>query len=154
MTRLKIFISFFILNFGALLLGGLFTGSGVNSDWYNELNQAPWTPAGWVFGFAWTTIMVCFSFYMSAVYSSYPNRKKILLLFGIQWVLNVIWNPLFFYLHFTGIALIVISSLTIMVAYLLDSYKEHLRLQTLLILPYLLWLIVATSLNAYIFLNN
>ena len=120
----------------------------------NELNQAPWTPAGWVFGFAWTTIMVCFSFYMSAVYSSYPNRKKILLLFGIQWVLNVIWNPLFFYLHFTGIALIVISSLTIMVAYLLDSYKEHLRLQTLLILPYLLWLIVATSLNAYIFLNN
>ena len=154
MTRLKIFISFFVLNFGALFLGGLFTGSGVSSDWYNELNQAPWTPAGWVFGIAWTTIMICFSFYMSAVYLSYANRKKILLLFGIQWVLNVIWNPLFFYLQYTGISLIAICSLTVIVAYFLAYYKEHLRLQTLLILPYLLWLIVATSLNAYIFLNN
>ena len=41
-------IIFLLLNFGALALGGLFTGSGVSSDWYNGLNKAPWTPPGWM----------------------------------------------------------------------------------------------------------
>ena len=50
---------FLLINFGALALGGLFTSDGVISDWYEQLNKAPWTPPGWVFGAAWTTIMVC-----------------------------------------------------------------------------------------------
>ena len=44
-------IGFLFLNFGALALGGLFAGSGAGSNWYAELNKAPWTPPGWVFGF-------------------------------------------------------------------------------------------------------
>ena len=39
-------IVFLFLNFGALALGGIFAGSGAGSDWYNELNKAPWTPPG------------------------------------------------------------------------------------------------------------
>jgi benzodiazapine receptor len=153
MARLKIFSVFFILNFGALFIGGLFTGSGVSSDWYNDLNQAPWTPAGWVFGVAWSSIMLCFSFYMSAIYLSVLSRKRIVALFAIQWILNVIWNPLFFYLHFTGIALVAILSLTLVVAYFFYAYRG-LRFGRLLILPYLIWLVIASSLNAYIFFNN
>ena len=57
-------IIFLVLNFAALGLGGLFTSKGVPSDWYQHLNKAPWTPPGWAFGFAWTLIMICFSFYM------------------------------------------------------------------------------------------
>ncbi|MEM6378823.1 MAG: TspO/MBR family protein, partial [Bacteroidota bacterium] len=52
-------IIFLILNFVALGIGGFFTGPGTSSEWYNNLNQAPWTPPGWVFGAAWTTIMIC-----------------------------------------------------------------------------------------------
>ena len=52
------FLVFLIVNFVALGLGGMFTGSGVVSDWYQQLNQAPWTPPGWVFGAAWTSIMI------------------------------------------------------------------------------------------------
>jgi tryptophan-rich sensory protein len=51
---------FFILNFAALAVGGLFTGSGVSSEWYQNLDKAPWTPPGWVFGAAWPFIMICF----------------------------------------------------------------------------------------------
>jgi len=50
-------ITFLLLNFGALAVGGFFTGKGVPSYWYSDLIKAPWTPPGWVFGFAWTTIM-------------------------------------------------------------------------------------------------
>ena len=41
-------IAFLLLNFGALAIGGFFTGKGVTSDWYADLLKAPWTPPGWV----------------------------------------------------------------------------------------------------------
>lgn len=56
---------FLVLNFAALGIGGLFSGQGVPSDWYTGLNKAPWTPPGWVFGSAWTIIMICFAIYMA-----------------------------------------------------------------------------------------
>jgi tryptophan-rich sensory protein len=101
-------ILFLALNFGALALGGLFTGKGVVSDWYRQLNKAPWTPPGWVFGFAWTSIMVCFSFFMTQLTKEKSQFYPVVLLFIIQWLLNVSWNPLFFALHLTGWSMICI----------------------------------------------
>jgi len=57
-------ILFLVLNFGALAVASLFTGNGVASNWYQHLNKAPWTPPGWMFGLAWTTIMICFALYI------------------------------------------------------------------------------------------
>ena len=147
------FVLFLILNFGALALGGLFTNSGVNSEWYSNLNQAPWTPPGWVFGAAWTTIMICFTFYMTIALQRADEKRKLLILFAIQWILNVSWNPIFFYFHHIGFGLIVICGLTILIAFLLFHYRAMLKGYTLLLLPYFIWLIIATSLNAYIFLH-
>ena len=95
---LKIIV-FLFLNFGALAMGGIFAGSGAGSDWYNELNKAPWTPPGWVFGFAWTTIMLCFSVYMAFLYQKVTDKRNIISLYIIQWILNVAWNPAFFYFN-------------------------------------------------------
>lgn len=50
-------------------------GSPADNDWYTSLNKAPWTPPGWVFGFAWTTIMILYSIYLSRVFKSLPNEK-------------------------------------------------------------------------------
>lgn len=41
---IKRIILFLVLNFAALAIGGLFTGDGVPSEWYQNLNKAPWTP--------------------------------------------------------------------------------------------------------------
>jgi tryptophan-rich sensory protein len=92
----NIFI-FLLLNFAALAIGALYTGDGVASDWYYMLNKAPWTPPGWVFGLAWTAIMVCYTFYMAVLYKKNESRKKIIILYAVQLLLNVAWNPLFFY---------------------------------------------------------
>lgn len=147
-------IVFFVLNFGALAIGGIFTKSGVPSDWYQELNKAPWTPPGWVFGTAWTLIMVFFSFYMAYLYDAMENKKIVISLFALQWVLNVIWNPVFFKYHQLFLALLVITSLTILVVYFLVAYRSLLGYKMLLVLPYAVWLLIATSLNAYAFLKN
>ena len=89
---------FLILNFGALALGSFFTLKAVTSQWYINLKKAPWTPPGWVFGSAWTIIMICFSFYITFLWPVIENKNFLLTLFVAQWVLNVGWNPTFFYL--------------------------------------------------------
>jgi len=147
-------VLFLILNFGALAIGGLFTGAGVTSDWYYSLEKAPWSPPGWVFGLAWTTIMICYSFYMAILYKRTSNRKKVFALYFIQLLLNIAWNPLFFFFQNALIALVVILSLTVIIAYFLFRDQDLMRWSKLLILPYFVWLCIATSLNLYIVLYN
>jgi tryptophan-rich sensory protein len=147
-------IIFLVLNFGALGIGGFFTGKGVPSEWYNDLNKAPWSPPGWVFGFAWTTIMICFAVYMAYAWTKVSDLKLLGILFAIQWVLNIAWNPAFFYFHHVSIALVIISLLTVLVGYFLVAYWSDLKMYSLLIMPYFVWLLIATSLNAYILIKN
>ena len=144
---------FLIINFGGLFIGGLFTGEGVPSDWYQNLNKAPWTPPGWVFGAAWTTIMICFSVYMAILWKKI-TLKNLLYLYIAEFILNVIWNPLFFHFKWINVALLSISLLTILIIYMAVSLRVEMRYKTLLIFPYLIWLIIATSLNGYIVLHN
>lgn len=147
-------ILFLLINFAAIGIGSLFTTSGVTSDWYLNLNKAPWTPPGWVFGAAWTTIMICFSIYMAFAWDQVKNRTTLLTLFIIQWILNVGWNPVFFHWRNMSVGLVVISALTLLMGYFLFKYWSVLKNKSLLLLPYCIWLVIATSLNGYALFNN
>lgn len=151
---IKRIVIFLVLNFAALGIGSFFTGPGVTSDWYTSLNQAPWTPPGWVFGAAWSTIMVCFAIYMAFLYENTNYKKEIIGLFTAQWILNVIWNPVFFYFQNIILGLIIISSLTVIVYTFLIKYWSFLQTKSVLVLPYAIWLTIAASLNAYMFFFN
>lgn len=147
-------ILFLILNFGALAIGAIFTGKGVPSEWYASLQKAPWTPPGWMFGFAWTTIMICFSIFMALLWPKVNQTSFLVGWFAMQWILNVAWNPAFFHFHFVGLALMIIILLTIVIGYMLFFAKPLLKSYTLFLLPYFVWLLIATSLNAYILVQN
>ena len=147
-------ILFLALNFGALAIGSFFTGDGVSSDWYANLDKAPWTPPGWVFGAAWTTIMLCFSFYMAYTWEAVENKNWLRDLYAVQWLLNVSWNPVFFYYQNAAAGFMFIITLTLLVGYLLFYYWSVLKIKSALIAPYFIWLLIATSLNGYILLRN
>ena len=147
-------IIFLALNFGAIVLGAYFTGPGVSSHWYDTIHKAPWTPPGWVFGFAWTTIMICFSIYMAYLLSKVEDKKFIIVLYALQWILNVAWNPVFFYFQQIGAGLALILALTVLIGYFLFRYFPLTRIWSLGIAPYFLWLLIATSLNIYMVLYN
>lgn len=147
-------ILFLILNFAALGIGGLFTSKGVSSIWYQNLNKAPWTPPGWVFGLAWTVIMFCFAFYMTYATEKLENWKTLVVLFAFQWVLNVSWNPVFFKFQNMGLGLVIIIALTLVVGFILFFYAAKLKYLSLLLAPYFIWLLIATSLNGYSFFKN
>ena len=149
------FVIFLFFNFLALGVGVVLMQNGPQKDWYLELNKAPWTPAGWVFGFAWSSIMFFFSFYMTKLSFQYKFLdKKLVVLFSIQWILNVGWNLVFFNKQLTVIGLFVIVLLWLLIGYFTFKHIKKLKFYTLLVLPYLVWMTVATSLNAYIVFNN
>ena len=113
------------------------------------------TPERWVFGAAWSTIMLCFTFYMTQL-SFYFNfgAKNIVRLYAIQWIFNVSWNYIFFNQHQTELGLVVIVLLWLLVGYFTFTFLSKMKYATGLILPYLIWMTIATSLNAYIVLYN
>ncbi len=153
MKKLVLFLIFLLINFGALGIGILLMQNGPTSAWYMDLNKAPWTPPSWVFGAAWSTIMVCFSVYMTFLYDTLKSNK-IVLLFAIQFLLNVSWNYLFFNQHLITLGLINLILLTLLVAYFLVAFYHVMKLKSLFIMPYFIWLCIATSLNLYILLYN
>ena len=147
-------IIFLVINFGALAIGNYFTGPGVASDWYANMNKAPWTPPGWVFGAAWTTIMICFSIFLALLWDKVKDKNFLIGLYVLQLVLNISWNPVFFKFQNVGLGIIVISSLTLLVYYFLFQYWSELKAKSLLMLPYAIWITIATSLNVYAWVMN
>ena len=137
------FFLFLIINFLALGIGSWLMGNPATNEWYNGLNKAPWNQPGWVFGGAWLTVMFCF-----------VKLNMLYVLFGVQFVLNVLWNPIFFRWHFVAPGLIIISLLAIVMVIMLVFGKNQMGWNTLWVLPYVLWLCIATSLNAYVLFKN
>ena len=146
-------ILFLVLNFGALGIGTMLMNDGPQSLWYTSLKQAPWTPMGWVFGAAWTCVMIFFSVFMTFLVQN-ESLKKVSLLFAIQFMLNVSWNYIFFNQRLTGLGLLIIILLTLLTFYFFIAFKSTLNNNRYFVLPYCLWLLLATSLNAYIVLYN
>jgi tryptophan-rich sensory protein len=153
MGRLGLLLVFGFLNFGALGIGSLFMGGGPSSDWYQQLNKAPWTPPGWLFGVAWTTIMLCFTFFMADLVMK-EKSLWVWILFGVQFVTNIFWNYFFFNRHMTFIALVDLVVLTAIVWFMFFRFKGIVGMQSFFVTPYMIWLMIAVSLNAYAWLKN
>ena len=153
MGRFGLILIFGLLNFGALGIGSLLMGGGPTSQWYEQLNKAPWTPPGWVFGLAWTLLMVCFTVYMALAVPK-VNSTWIWILFGFQFVTNIAWNYLFFNQHLPFWALVDLILLTGVVWLMFFKFRPVLGLNSFWIAPYMVWLLVAVSLNAYAWLKN
>jgi len=144
-----------VLNFLALYLGSLVTNGAVMADWYQNLNKAPWTPPGWVFGTMWTLIMICLAVFMSFHVKDDKIWDKVLKIYGLQILFNIMWNPVYFLAHWQLTGLVVLICLFGLV---LSLYRLGGRLKPsyikYLLLPYLIWLLIAFSLNAYTWLYN
>ncbi|AUC85201.1 TspO protein [Polaribacter sp. ALD11] len=153
MKQLKLTILFLVINFGGLAIGSWLMNNGPLSDWYTNLNQAPWTPPGIVFGIAWTLIMICFSIYLGKLFSQ-ENTRKNKLIFLFQFVLNVSWNFIFFNQHMVLFGLITIVLLTSLLFIYYFKRSDKVNNYKYLLLPYMIWLCIATSLNLYILVHN
>ena len=150
----QLLVIFLIINFGGLYLGSALMNNGPVSNWYLSLAKAPWTPPGWVFGVAWTTIMICFSIYLAYLFK-FHDSLFLRFFFALQVFLNVSWNYFFFnrYLVFFGLVIIISLLIVILNFYFNFKVKQWPKAKYFL-LPYIAWLSIAISLNMYIVIHN
>jgi tryptophan-rich sensory protein len=153
MKQVKLTLLFLMINFGGLAIGSWLMNNGPMTDWYTNLNQAPWSPPGWVFGVAWTLIMICFSIYLGNLFIR-NYSLKLTFIFFIQFILNVSWNYFFFNQHLILFGFIVIALLTSLLFYYFFKLSKKTSNYKYLLLPYMIWLCIATSLNLYILIHN
>lgn len=146
------FLVFLLINFFGLWLGGLATGPGVQSDWYQNLNQAPWKPPGFVIGIVWTIIGITWSIVGHYVWK---HLREDLDVYMAGVLLNIAWCPFFFTLHATLTSGIVIILLSGSIFYLLERLRKGgFWKQSLWGYLYFFWLVVATSINWFIVFMN
>ncbi len=129
------------------VIGALVTELG---PWYQALAKPDWKPPDAAFGPIWTLI-----FGLSAIAgvlawngaAGGTGRGRILALFAVNAVLNVLWSVLFFRLHRPDWSLAQVAVLWLSVAALMVGIAPHSRAGPWLLLPYLAWVSIAAYLN-------
>jgi len=135
-------------------VGGLATAEGVRS-WYPTLDKPPWTPPNAAFGPIWTTLYLAMAVAAWDVARRTGGRAPLALgLYAAQLALNLLWSPVFFAWQLTGPALLVITAMWALIAGCIATFWRHSRLAAALMVPYLAWVSVAWSLNAWIWWFN
>ena len=141
-------IGFILVCYAVAAFGSLFAPG----DWYQGLNRAPWNPPNLVFPIVWTILYAMIAVAGWLIFASDSPGLK--LLWATQLLLNGIWSWLFFGQHWVGVALVDILLLAAVLLILISrSFKQNQKVVGLLA-PYFLWILLATSLNAYIFIYN
>jgi tryptophan-rich sensory protein len=126
------------------------------STWYSTLNRSNLTPPNYVFPVAWTILygIIGACGWLIWQEGSLPRLGVIKTLYALQLILNWSWTPLFFHYHLTGLSLIVLVAMDILVCSLICLAYQKMRAASLLMIPYLLWILFATYLNFYIWQYN
>lgn len=126
------------------------------STWYSTLHRSNLTPPNYVFPVAWTILYgiigACGWFIWRDL--SFPKLTVIKTLYVTQLILNWSWTPLFFHYHFTGLSLVVLGLMDILVCALICLAYRKIKVVSLLMIPYLSWILFASYLNFYIWWCN
>ena len=135
-------------------IGSFFTFQNIPL-WYNHLVHPFWTPPNWVFGPAWSLLYILMGISAALVWKSQTKGKVLALsIFFFHLIVNSAWSIIFFGLQDPLTALLVIKSLWLLIVALMIVNWRYSRTATLLLIPYLLWVTYAASLNLGIILLN
>lgn len=146
-------------------LGSLASTSNVEG-WYASAEKVPWDPPNAVFGPVWTTLYVLIAVAGWLVWRAGYRKgdqnaaRKPLTIWVAQIILNGLWTPAFFAAYpLIGepawwIALAIIIALMFTVVWLATTAAHWSRIAAWIMVPYLLWLLFATSLNVGIIALN
>ncbi len=130
-------------------VGGLATANGV-AVWYPTLDKPPWTPPNWAFGPVWTTLYTLMAVAMWNIARTRPTDRMAWGVWGLQLGLNLLWSPVFFALRLPWPGLVVIAALWVSIAGCIGVFWSRSRISAALLVPYLVWVSIAASLNAWI----
>lgn len=146
-------------------LGSLASASNVDG-WYASAAKVPWDPPNSLFGPVWSALYLMIALagwliWRNGYRENRPNAAgKPLRIYAMQLVFNALWTPVFFAGYPAigeaawWIALIIIVALIVSVIWLAGAAARWSRIAAWIMVPYLLWLLFATTLNIGIITLN
>lgn len=146
-------VSLVIFILGVVMIGGWIGYTNAPAEWYLTLNKPFFTPPNAAFAPIWTVLYVIIGFVGWRVFIDKPN-PQIRILWCTQMVLNFIWSPVFFGAQMVGPALIICLGILVCAVWFIWKSWNVDRLSAYLFCPYVVWLILACSLNGGVFLLN
>jgi len=124
-----------------------------NKDWYKKIKKSGLTPPDRVFSIVWTILYILIIISL-IIYVRNKWSKYGLLLFIIQFILNIIWTTIFFRYRLICLSVIDILLLIVLVCLMIKEYYRVNKYSGYILIPYLIWLLLALYLNIYICLYN
>ncbi len=143
-----------LICFAVGLLASYFQNDALTM-WYPLLRRSSITPPNIVFPIVWSILYLLMGISAGIVQGSgCETRRLVLTVFIVQLVLNFLWCITFFTMRNPLLGLLDILLLDAMVLlYIVLSYRVN-RVASFLFIPYIVWLMIATYLNAYIYVHN
>ena len=138
------------------VIGSIFTTPYI-ATWYATLKKPFFSPPNWVFAPVWLTLFSLMGISLYWVWNKDLKNKEVknsVLIFTSQLIMNILWSVLFFGFQnpFYGLIGIIILWVTILFT-ILKFYKIDKR-AGLILIPYILWVSIATALNYYVLILN
>lgn len=128
---------------------GVVSNSGFDNGWYANLQKPSFQPPPAAFGIVWSILYVLLGLALALILNEPPSkmRRDALWLFGGQLALNFAWSPVFFGSQMMDVALVIIIVMLLMATVTANYFRRLRPLAGWLMVPYLLWLCLATALN-------
>ena len=127
-----------------------------NNQWYKSLNRSPHQPPPEVFRIVWSFLYLILGYLLYNFYHSGNQYLLGLLIFNL--VLNFAWTPVFSKFKALVLALIMtllmIFSVIVMIHQINTITNSCTNINSVLLAPYLGWLLAAFYFNFYIIENN
>ncbi|MEM1448809.1 MAG: TspO/MBR family protein [Planctomycetota bacterium] len=152
-ARRDLLVRYAILSFVILGLGGWLTSLGMG-EWYDALEKPPFQPPGWVFSPVWTVVLGLLAVGTWRVARRGEVARAGLKLYAAQFVLNVGWSLFFFAMTNPTLALVDIALLDVVVVAMVVVYGRVDRVAGWCMVPYAVWLGLATAINVWIVQNG
>jgi benzodiazapine receptor len=130
--------------------------NNTNREWYEKLNKSTLTPPSYVFGIVWPILYILI-ITSGIIFLTQTNNEYFALglgLYIVQWVLNIVWSPLFFQYKQVFASFIVIITLIFVVGFTIIIFGSANKIAATVLIPYFIWISFAAYLNGYIWYNN
>jgi benzodiazapine receptor len=129
-------LAVFLLISAAVAVFGALTTISTVDGWYADAEKVAWSPPNWLFGPVWTTLYAAMAVAAWLVWRCrhFFYVGPALTLYVGQLFLNSVWTP-------------VIVVLDICVAATIVAFWHVSRPAAILLMPYLVWILYATTLN-------
>lgn len=145
----KVLIICLVIVYLVAIVGSLFTSPVTDSSWYESIKPSI-TPPNFVFPIVWNILffLIALSLYFSWInIKKKEDKNKILCVFGINFILNILWSVLYFGLKNPLLAFFeLIFLLASIVLMIIITYRIK-KLSAYLLIPYGIWVSFAGVLN-------